>query len=81
MADRELPKSRGSAVDHQRDCLLRLSEVIEIVGLGKTTIYNLMRQGKFPQCYKPGGYATRWSEAEIIEWRENQRAPARSRHI
>lgn len=79
MADRDLSKSSRPVVNHQCDRLLRLAEVSEIVGLGKTMIYHLMREGQFPQCYKPGGYATRWSEAEVIEWRKSQRAPGRSR--
>lgn len=36
-------------------------------------IYRLMQQGRFPQQFKPGGYASRWSEAEIVAWRETQR--------
>lgn len=50
------------------DRLLPLRSVIEIAGLGKTMIYRLMRQGDFPQAYKPGGYASRWSERELIDW-------------
>lgn len=55
------------------DRLLRLREVIEITGIGKTMIYRLMHESRFPQQYKPGGYASRWSESEIIAWRESQR--------
>lgn len=58
------------------DRLLRLKEVKELTGLGKTMIYRLMREGRFPQQYKPGGYASRWSEGEIIAWRESQRGKA-----
>lgn len=55
------------------DRLLRLNEVKELTGLGKTMIYRLMREDRFPQQYKPGGYASRWSESEITAWRESQR--------
>lgn len=57
----------------ETDRLLRLSQVIEIAGIGKTLIYRLMRQQKFPQQFKPGGYASRWSEREVWAWRESQR--------
>jgi prophage regulatory protein len=57
----------------QPDRLLRINEVIELVGLRKTMIYRLIRQQRFPQQYKPGGYASRWSEAEITAWRDSQR--------
>ena len=56
------------------DRLLKLSQVSEIAGIGKTMIYRLMRAKRFPQPYKPGGYASRWSEAEVMAWRESQRS-------
>ena len=52
------------------DRLLPLSAVMEIAGIGKTMIYRLMRDGKFPMACKPGGSATRWSEREVRAWRE-----------
>ena len=55
------------------DRLLRLSEVKEITGLGKTMIYRLIRAQRFPRPFKPGGYASRWSEREVAAWRESQR--------
>ncbi len=62
-----------SADNQQPDRLLRLSQVIEIAGIGKTMIYRLMRSGSFPQQFKPGGYASRWSESEVTAWRKAQR--------
>jgi len=55
------------------DRLIRMAEVKEITGLSKAMIYRLIRQHRFPAQYKPGGYASRWSEAEVIAWRESQR--------
>lgn len=55
------------------DRLLRIVEVEEIVGLKRAMIYRLIKRGDFPQQYKPGGYASRWSECEIMAWRESQR--------
>lgn len=52
------------------DRLLRLAQVMEMVGLGKTMIYRMIRAGDFPAPHKPGGYASRWSEAEVRAWRE-----------
>ena len=57
-------------VDHSlADRLLPLSAVMEIAGLGKTMIYKKMREGTFPKCCKPGGASSRWSEAEVVEWK------------
>lgn len=55
------------------DRLLKIKQVIEMAGIGRTMIYRLIRSGDFPKPYKPGGYASRWSEAEVIQWRESQR--------
>ena len=63
----------AAPVGKENDRLLKLPQVVEIAGIGKTMIYRLMRRGDFPQAYKPGGYASRWSEQEIYAWREEQR--------
>ena len=55
--------------DLLNDRLLRLAQVIEVVGLSKAMIYRLAREGRFPKPYKPGGVASRWSEREVREWR------------
>lgn len=56
------------------DRLLRIVEVEEIVGLKRAMIYRLIRRGEFPRQYKPGGHASRWDEAEVRAWRQQQRA-------
>lgn len=53
-----------------KDRLLPLAAVKQLSGLGKTMIYRLEREGKFPKRFKPGGAASRWSEREIMEWKE-----------
>ncbi|CAN5571642.1 hypothetical protein BH10PSE14_BH10PSE14_06150 [soil metagenome] len=50
------------------DRLLPIDAVMEIAGIGKTMIYRKMREGTFPQCCKPGGASTRWSEREVRAW-------------
>jgi prophage regulatory protein len=60
------------------DRLLKLAQVKEMTGLGRTMIYRMIRAGTFPQPYKPGGYASRWSEAEVKTWRESQRQPSKA---
>ncbi|MES3083464.1 AlpA family phage regulatory protein [Sphingomonas faeni] len=47
---------------------MRLIEVKATVGLGKTRIYELIKEGNFPAPCKPGGSASRWSENEINAW-------------
>ena len=48
--------------------LLRLEEVRRRVGLGKSMIYRLIAQGRFPAPYKISPCASRWSEREIVVW-------------
>lgn len=58
-------------VDHSlADRLLPLSAVKELAGIGKTMIYRKMREGTFPKCCKPGGASSRWSEREVVAWKE-----------
>lgn len=51
---------------HER--LIRLPEVKQRVGLGRSTIYRLMDLGSFPRARKLGLRAIAWSEADIDNW-------------
>lgn len=48
--------------------LIRLKEVQHRVGLGRSTIYRWMAEGKFPKPVQLGGYAVAWAEHEIEHW-------------
>jgi prophage regulatory protein len=50
------------------DRLIRLDEVKRRVGLGKTMIYRLIQESRFPAPYKLSPFASRWSEREIVAW-------------
>lgn len=67
-------KRRAVPIAGCADRLLRIAEVEEIIGLKRAMIYRLIQRGAFPKQYKPGGFASRWSEAEVQAWREGQRA-------
>jgi prophage regulatory protein len=49
---------------------MKLDEVKRRAGLGKSMIYRLIREGKFPAPYKLSLSASRWSEREIVAWIE-----------
>ncbi|WP_302184788.1 helix-turn-helix transcriptional regulator [Salmonella enterica] len=38
------------------------------VGLGKSMIYRLISERRFPPPYKISPFASRWSEREIVSW-------------
>ncbi|MBC7204322.1 MAG: AlpA family transcriptional regulator [Pusillimonas sp.] len=48
--------------------LIRLKEVQHRVGLGRSTIYRWMDEGKFPRPHTLGGYVVAWLEADIDSW-------------
>jgi len=50
------------------DRLLNIAEVKSRVGLGKSKIYSLVAEGRFPRPYKLTPKAARWSEREISDW-------------
>lgn len=51
-----------------RDRLLRLPEVVAMTGASKTTIYDLMKVGKFPRSTRITRRMAVWSEAAVLTW-------------
>ena len=49
----------------QIDRLLKLPEVREMVGLGTTSIYQLIKEGKFPNQVRCTARAVRWRLSEV----------------
>lgn len=52
----------------EADRLIRIDEVKRRVGLGKTMIYQLIKEGRFPAPYKISPFASRWSDREVKTW-------------
>ena len=50
---------------------LRLSEVLEMTGMGKTFIYDRMKDGTFPMQIQLGSHSVVWNEQEVIKWMED----------
>ena len=48
--------------------LIRLKEVQYRVGLGRSTIYRCMAEGKFPKPIQLGGYTVAWAQEDIDAW-------------
>lgn len=44
--------------------LLKVAEVAEVLGIGRSTVWAHVKSGKVPQPIKIGG-ATRWRQSEI----------------
>jgi prophage regulatory protein len=48
--------------------LIRLKEVKEYTGLGRSSIYEKMNNGLFPKSVSLGDRAVAWVDSEIVEW-------------
>nr|WP_315203996.1 AlpA family phage regulatory protein [uncultured Albidiferax sp.] len=51
-----------------RDRFLRLTDVETTTGCKKSTIYKLMKEGKFPKCINITRRMAAWSEAAVLQW-------------
>lgn len=47
---------------------IRIKEVTRLTGLGRTSVYNYMKDGKFPKSIPLGDRAVAWKEAEVMDW-------------
>jgi len=54
--------------------ILRLHQVIEIVGLRRSSIYNMIHQGAFPTQIKLSTRSSGWLKSEIEKWIEMRAA-------
>ncbi len=59
---------KGATEPRRVTRLIRLPEVQHRVGLGRSTIYRWMAEGKFPKPVQLGGYAVAWAEDEVERW-------------
>lgn len=50
--------------------ILRMTDLVVLLGLNQSTIYALIKEGRFPAPFKliDGGRATGWLESEIKEY-------------
>ncbi len=51
--------------DHK---ILRIKQIVEITGLGRSTIYEHMAIGLFPSPIKIGKRAVGWLDSDISAW-------------
>lgn len=53
--------------------ILRLPTVKEATGLGRTKIYDLMKEGRFPKARRiAGAHAVGWDSLEVDAWISEQ---------
>lgn len=47
---------------------IRFRELRKLIPLGRTTIWRMMREGRFPQSRRIGKTAMAWLESEVEDW-------------
>lgn len=52
----------------------RRTEIENLTGLSRSTIYALMAQGEFPRPVRMTAKAVAWPESKITEWLEQRQA-------
>jgi prophage regulatory protein len=55
-------------MNHRTIRMLRLSQVKDATGLGKTKIYELQAEGGFPMRVKITSHSVGWVEDEVQAW-------------
>ncbi|WP_226413006.1 AlpA family transcriptional regulator [Synechococcus sp. MU1642] len=53
---------------------LRLPEVLNLVGVTRSTLYRWMDAGTFPKQISVGGNTVVWVESAVTDWMEDQMA-------
>ncbi|WP_175948858.1 AlpA family phage regulatory protein [Burkholderia pyrrocinia] len=64
-------------MNNRTERLLRLPTVLEMVGLGKTTIYDMMKSGDFPKPRRVRNLSL-WVESEVQGWIREISSPSAS---
>ena len=68
----QLAKDRETnALGEPAERFIQLKEVCRLVGVGKSMVYRMIQEGRFPAPYKPSPGAARWSEGEVLAWIES----------
>jgi prophage regulatory protein len=58
----------GRTADAQADVFLRMHSVVRRTGLGRSTIYRLMAEQKFPRQVRLARRAVGWRRSDIDRW-------------
>jgi prophage regulatory protein len=51
--------------------ILNFNQVQKLVGYGRTSLWRMEREGRFPKRVKLGPNKVGWHEYEILEWIKN----------
>lgn len=69
MSDR-LPETQDHTTDVQATPFLRMAGVVRLTGLGRSTIYRLVAEDKFPAPVRLAKRAVAWRRVDLERWSE-----------
>jgi len=75
----ENPTAQTSAATSSASRILRLKEVCRVTGLGRSFIYQLQAEQRFPRSIKLGVKAVGWLEHEVQDWLNTRLRISRSK--
>jgi prophage regulatory protein len=52
--------------------IYRRPELLELIGLSTSTLYDMMARGDFPRPVRLGKRAVGWRERDVTEWLESR---------
>lgn len=62
------PESSPARTDYMTPVFLRMPTVMRITGLGRSTIYRLIADRKFPSPVRLGPRAVAWRRTDLDQW-------------
>ena len=62
----------GGAPSPEPTAFLRMPSVIRQTGLGRSTIYRLMAEQRFPKAVRLSGRAIGWRATDVQQWAESR---------
>ena len=65
-----LPESLLASAESPAPVFLRMTTVVRITGLGRSTIYRLIAEKNFPRPVRLGRRAVAWRRADLDRWSE-----------
>ncbi len=54
------------------DRLIRLSDVLDLTSLSRSSVYRLVERGQFPRPVRSGSRIVRWSLADVQKWMQKR---------
>jgi prophage regulatory protein len=73
-------KDQDKDVAQLPDAMLRVTTVAEILGIGKSTLWEWVKKGEFPRPRALGRHLVRWRAGDVMQWcRDREAADRRGR--